>query len=506
MTLPVNLGKLIDRNRPLNKIAVINFDGSHVREVSYDELDALADGVARALVARGYSRGDRIAILSSNNSESLAAYLGIMRAGMVSVPINFRLPRNLVEYIVEDCGARLVFCDTDRRPMVPAGVETINFDDADAFQAFVDRGPFAAVAPRKDDPSTFLYTSGSTGRPKGVILSHDAQLWVVRIRLGSRNIEDQRFLIAAPLYHMNALALSHLVFAGHASMVLMPLFRVKPYVDAISRFHCTWLTSVPPMVAMMFNDKEAMARADLSSVQSLRMGSAPASEVLLDDIKHNIPQARVMNVYGTTEGSPIVFAPHPDGRPTPHLSLGYKHPLVDLRLIDAEGKESNQGVLQLRSPGLMNGYHNRPDIPAPITADGYYTTGDVFRRDADGFYYFIGRADDMFVCGGENIFPGVVERMLETHPDVMDACVVPIDDPIKGKKPVAFVRLAPGAKTTATALKAYALEHGAAYQHPRNIWFLDAFPLASTNKVDRAALMRRAQSLSTVERAPSAAA
>jgi acyl-CoA synthetase (AMP-forming)/AMP-acid ligase II len=490
-----NLGKIIDRNRPLETTAIIEFDGTHERSVTYRELDELADAVARRLATQGYDRGDRIAILSSNNSQSLATHLGIMRAGLVSVPVNFRLPRPVVEYIIENCNARLAFCDSEHRALVPDSVTAVRFDDEDTFAEFIDPGQFQAVEPQKGEPAIFLYTSGSTGRPKGVILSHDSRLWVAKMRIGTRNIEDQRFLIAAPLYHMNALALSHMVFAGHASMVLMPRFTVKPYVDAIRRFQCTWLTSVPPMVAMMFDDAEAMKNADFSSVQSLRMGSAPASDVLLADIKRYIPQAKVMNVYGTTEGSPIVFAPHPNGVPTPNGSLGCKHPEVDLRLIDMNGNEASEGVLQLRSPGLMNGYHNREDVASPFTADGYYSTGDVFRRDEAGFYYFVGRADDMFVCGGENIFPGVVERMLETHPEVMDACVVPVDDSIKGKKPVAFVRLIPNSTVSAETLKAYSLAHAAAYQHPRFIWFLDAFPLASTNKIDRASLIRQASEL-----------
>jgi acyl-CoA synthetase (AMP-forming)/AMP-acid ligase II len=153
-------------------------------------------------------------------------------------------------------------------------------------------------------------------------------------------------------------------------------------------------------------------------------------------------------------------------------------------------------VLQLRSPGLMSGYHNRPDLPPPFTPDGYYMTGDIFSRDADGFHYFVGRSDDMFVSGGENIYPGEVERMLESHPDVIQASVVPVDDPIKGQKPVAFVRLAPGSTIDASELKDFALRTGPAYQHPRSIWFLDDFPLTSTNKVDRAALMQRARDLS----------
>lgn len=499
MTPSPNLGALIDRSRSMGKVAIIDFDGANWREVTYAELDALTDSIARALTKRGYKRGERIAILSANSSDYLAAHFGIMRAGFVSVPINYRLPRNIVDYIVKDSGAPLVFCDDERRSVIADGLEMVNFNTPD-FPAFADRGPFEAVIPEKGEPSTFLYTSGSTGRPKGVILSHDAQRWVVETRLADRDVEHERALVAAPLYHMNALALSHLVLAGHSSMVLMPQFKVQAYVDAIRRFKCTWLTSVPPMIAMMLDDKKAMATADLSSVQSLRMGSAPVSEALLEEIHRVMPHVRVLNAYGTTEGGPVVFGPHPDGKPTPTLSLGYKHRGVDLRIVDANGAETDEGVLQIRSPAMMNGYHNRPDVPVPFTDDGYYHTGDVFRRDADGFNYFIGRADDMFVSGGENIFPGEVERMLEAHPDVMQACVVPIDDQLKGKKPVAFVRLAPGAKLDVSSLKAFALENGAAYQHPRSIWFIDEFPLASTNKVDRALLAKRAHELSNAEK------
>ncbi len=147
----------------------------------------------------------------------------------------------------------------------------------------------------------------------------------------------------------------------------------------------------------------------------------------------------------------------------------------------------------MKSPAVMLGYHNRPDVPTPITPDGFYITGDVFRRDADGFYYFVGRTDDMFVSGGENIYPADVERMLERHPDVAQAAVVPIDDEIKGQKPVAFVIREHGRALDADAIKHFALANAPAYQHPRFVWFVDELPLASTNKLDRAALHRMAE-------------
>jgi long-chain acyl-CoA synthetase len=142
---------------------------------------------------------------------------------------------------------------------------------------------------------------------------------------------------------------------------------------------------------------------------------------------------------------------------------------------------------------MMNGYHNRPDVPPPFTADGFYVTGDVFRRDAEGFHYFVGRTDDMFVSGGENIYPADVERMLERHPQIAQAAVVPIEDEIKGQKPVAFVIRKGDQALDEDEVKRFALANAPAYQHPRFVWFVDELPLASTNKVDRSALRRLAE-------------
>src|SRR6202035_5110062 len=232
-------------------------------------------------------------------------------------------------------------------------------------------------------------------------LSHQSHIWVVETRLAP-GLDRHRYLIAAPLYHMNAPALAKLACAAHATIVLLPQFSAPAYIAAIGQYRCTWLTAVPPM-------REAL------------------------------PRASVTTAYGTPEAGPVVFGPHPKGLPQPELSVGYPHPLVSLRLVDGDNRDAVQGILEMKCPALMLGYHNRPDVAPPLTPDGFYVTGDVFRRDADGFHYFVGRVDDMFVSGGENIYPADVERMLERHASVAQAAVVPIDDDIKGQKPVAFV-------------------------------------------------------------------
>ncbi|MEA2990845.1 MAG: long-chain acyl-CoA synthetase [Alphaproteobacteria bacterium] len=512
MTNFTNLGDLIVRARDLSKVALIDLGGEQApREFSFRRLDEMANGVARGLIARGLVRGDRVAILSANRAEYLAAYFGIMRAGLVAVPVNFKFPRQTIHFIIRDSGAKLVFCDAPRHGDCPPEIPAVTFGslaagaqaevEQERFDGFLDPGPFTAIVPAPDEPAMFLYTSGSTGTPKGVVLSHRSHIWVVETRLAP-GLDRHRYLIAAPLYHMNALALSKLACAAHATIVLLPQFTARAYVEAIGRYRTTWLTAVPPMIAMMLREKDLLARTDLSSVEFIRMGSAPVSASLMEAIHHALPQAAVTNAYGTTEAGPVVFGPHPKGLPQSGMSVGYPHPKVQLRLVDGDDRAADQGVLEMKCPAMMNGYHNRPDVTPPFTADGFYITGDVFRRDADGFHYFVGRTDDMFVSGGENIYPADVERMLERHPDIAQAAVVPVDDEIKGQKPVAFVIRKPARTPSEDDVKQFALANAPAYQHPRFVWFVDELPLASTNKVDRAALHRTAAATLKGAKAP----
>jgi acyl-CoA synthetase (AMP-forming)/AMP-acid ligase II len=458
-------------------------DPDKPRPVSFRELDAGCNAIAHGLVKLGLKPGDRIGILSLNRVEFVMTLLGAMRAGAVPVPINIKLPADTISYILADAGARLVIAEKEYNYLINKGFNVIEYASGE-FDRLLDHGSFQAFEPAPDSVAIQPYTSGSTGRPKGVLLTHYGQNWSRRILAHTRGTtEKDVILIAAPLYHKNALnAIKQGLTAG-ATLPLLPQFDIERYIEAIGRHRCTVISGVPTMMAMVLTRKDRLAKTNTTSVRTIMMGSAPSSPQLLKELKAHFPNAEPLVVYGVTEGGPVPLGPHPEGKPRSAGSLGVPYAGTEAKLVG--GPNPDEGELVLRNPGVLLGYHNLPEETAKQLRDGWYYTGDICRRDRDGFYYFVGRTDDMFVSGGENIFPGEVEALLARHPAVHQALVLPFDHDLKGQVPYAFVVPRGGAKVTEEDLKQFALANGPAYQHPRRVFLLKELPLAGTNKIDR---------------------
>jgi acyl-coenzyme A synthetase/AMP-(fatty) acid ligase len=269
-------------------------------------------------------------------------------------------------------------------------------------------------------------------------------------------------------------------------------FTGRGYIRAIDRQRVDMVTSVPTMLALVMRETDELAKADLSCVTTAVTGSAPSTPEFFEQMHRLFPNAETANSWGTTESGPLGFGPHPDGIAKPMGSLGYPRKGIEVKFVGGAETGATEGVLHIRTPALMTGYLNREADTRKRLIDGWYDTGDVMRRDENGFVSFVGRADDMFQCGGENVYPGEVEKLLGRHPDVAQACVVPVPDEIKYQLPVAFVVPRPGTQPTEDALRRFALDNGPAYAHPRAVWFVDELPLAGTNKIDRKTLVDRA--------------
>lgn len=496
MTRPRNLGDILGARRDSDEVAVISLD-AHARtegaprEWQAREIEQGSLAYGEAVRRRGLPTGSAVGIFAQNSVPNLMAYLGILRAGYVCVPVNIRQPAPIVHYVCEDADMRFAFADEASAALVPETVEHASLTPVPDPVP----GPQAGF-PAVEEASTalILYTSGSTGRPKGVVLSHISQLSMVdAVTAGpdSRLFDGQRGIVAAPMFHMNAQVFIASFLTGGGSVVLLSRFDATLFAAAIADYGVHVLTGVPTMIALLHSAWRDLGRPALDSVRTVYIGSAPVTEAIIGQSREMMPNAKVLNSYGTTETGGGLFGPHPDGVERPPTSVGYPTPLVDARL-------DEDGALLVRAPSMMAGYLNLPELTAQRLQDGWYNTGDLFERDADGFYFFRGRVDDMFVCSGENVYPGEVEHAVESHPGVLQAAVVPVADARRGQMPVAFVVPA-GDPVDGREIQDHVTKQIAPYLYPRRVWFLDALPLASTTKVDRRELMRRAEEFMQAE-------
>ncbi len=491
MTLK-NLAAILDPTAPDDRPFIVQLspEGDEQLRLSYGEGRRRIAALARGLLKRGLGRGDAVAIVAANSADYLVLYMATMAAGLVSVCVNHKLPRETVAHIMKDSGIKLGIADSERSALVSALVPTVAMEQIDSL---LDAGTFDAVDMTPEEVAMVLYTSGSTGLPKGVPLTHGGYLWATGATPEQRpGIEGKKAIVAAPLFHMNGLFSAKMVMINGGTIVLMTGFTARGYIRAIDRQRVDMITSVPTMLALVMRETEELAKADFSCVTTAVTGSAPSTPEFFEQMHRLFPNAETANSWGTTESGPLGFGPHPDGVPKPMGALGYPRKGIEVKFVGGAETGPTEGVLHIRTPALMTGYLNRETDTKKRLIDGWYDTGDVMRRDENGFVFFVGRADDMFQCGGENVYPGEGEKLLGRHPDVAQACVVPVPDEIKYQLPVAFVVPRPGATPTEDALRRFTLDNGPAYAHPRAVWLVDELPLAGTNKIDRKALVDRA--------------
>lgn len=496
--LPDNLGYLFEDALKLYPSAPAVFQGETV--LTFEELDHRCNRAANHLTSCGLGATDRVAVLFNNDYRFLECMFGAMRLGAIPVPLNTRMSDEALAFIIEDTDAKLLLAGPDMgarlsgiRPRVAHEMAVIT--DAAIENAIPYEASLELLSPRlprrktqPDDICMLPYTSGSTGRPKGVMLTHNGQLWNSDVIRKAAMLDDtDRALVAVPMCHKNAMlgAVKPLLLTG-GSLVILPGFNPKDVILAIERYRVTYLTGVPAMYKLMLAERDLLAQHDVSSVRYALCGSAEVPEELLREFR-DVFGAPIAESYGLTEGGPVPLVNTRWGLKK-RGSCGVEIPGSEVKLLDEDGREvllNEPGELITRNPGLAKGYWKRPEATAEKFRNGWLYTGDLLRRDADGYYYFVGRKDDVINVAGEKVHPKEIEDILLRHTNIKDACVVPVRHELKGFVPVAFVSEREKGRTTEEEVKAFFLSHGPAYAHPRRVFFMESLPLNATGKLDR---------------------
>ncbi|QKT07673.1 long-chain-fatty-acid--CoA ligase [Gordonia sp. X0973] len=469
-------------------------------ETSWRTLDERVRAFAGALHRRGVAFGDRVMILMLNRSEYVEAVLAANLIGAIAVPVNFRMAPAEVGFLVADSGARWIITETALAPLADgvaaasgaidtivtvgeAGDGHLRFEDL----MDEDAADLPAIDVPEDTVALIMYTSGTTGKPKGAMLTHQnlqAQAMTCLDALGTR--PDDIGSCVAPMFHIAALgAMTPLLYAGALS-VIHPLGAFDPndLLDTIEREGTTSIFLVPAQWQAVCAAQQAKPRE--LKLRVISWGAAPASDTVLNAMSATFPDAMNVAVFGQTEMSPITCVLEGKDALRKLGSVGRVVPSVVARIVDPAGDDvpdGQVGEIVYRGPQLMAGYWQNPRGTADAFAGGWFHSGDLVRRDAEGFVYVVDRAKDMIISGGENIYCAEVENVLFAHPRISEAAIIGRADDKWGEVPVAVVVVADGGDLTLAELEPYLNENLARYKHPKDLVIVDELPRNAGGKV-----------------------
>jgi fatty-acyl-CoA synthase len=480
-----------------DKLAV--YDLANAIRLSYAQLNESVDRAASVLSAAldGNSQGKRVAVLSRNSAMMLIVHYACARIAAIFVPLNWRLSASEISFLLEDCEPSLVLFEhmfADRIGGV--GTSGLVLDDsADGLASRMGAvpQPSLALGPAVDgdSPLALLYSSGTTGRPKGVIVTHlNAFSGALNLALGTNTSADSVFLCDMPLFHTaglfgtsrTPLLMGGTVLISQKFDAQLTYERLADRELGVTHYFCV------TQMAMMMRLLPDFEGSRLAKLTALITGGAPNPEAhilrWLDD------GVMMINGWGMSEVCSALAQPVGDlDRVRAHAAaVGLPHLTVDLKLVDAEGREvaiGEPGEIWIRGSNVTPGYWRRPDLNAAAFVDGWFRTGDVAVRDADGFYTIVDRIKDMFISGGENVYPAEIEAVLIELESVTDAAVVGIPDSKWGEVGCAFVVPAEAGNLDASVLEAHCSSRLAKYKVPKRFEILDSLPRTPSGKVQK---------------------
>jgi long-chain acyl-CoA synthetase len=490
-------------------------DGSTTR-LTYAQVDAAANQVANLLASRGIGHGDKVALSCANLPHFSIAYFGILKAGATVVPLNVLLKAREVAYHLDDSDAKAYLC-FEGTAELPIGQEGYaGFQQAEGCEHFflITADP-AAPAPiegvetlgaaMKDQPATFdtvatdeddtaviLYTSGTTGQPKGAELRHrnmHSNALVCQQLFDADPESPDTLMCVLPIFHsFGQTVIQNAGFAMGGTVVMLPRFEAVPALQVMEREGVTFFAGVPTMYWGLLGALEDSGVDVAKVAANIRVAAAGGSALPVE--VHKEFERRfgitILEGYGLSETSPVASF-SPQGETVRVGSIGVPIPEVEMRLITPEWDdvpEGEIGEIAIKGPNIMKGYYGRPDATDEAIRDGWFRSGDLARRDADGYYYIVDRSKDMIIRGGFNVYPREVEEVLMTHPAVSLAAVIGVPHESHGEEVKAVViRAKDHDDVTEDDLVAWSKEQMAGYKYPRIVEFVDELPMTATGKI-----------------------
>ena len=487
--------RLFDRLDDPNKLAIETLDGERI---IYGDLIARTGKIANVLVARGVKPGDRVAAQVEKSVPNLVLYLAAIRAGAVYLPLNTAYTLNELDYFINDAEPSLVVCDPSRAEgigaiaaKVKARVETLDANGKGSLTEAAEKAKpdFTTAIRSNDDLAAILYTSGTTGRSKGAMLSHDNLASNSLTLVDYWHFSDKDVLIhALPIYHTHGLFVaSNVTLFARASMIFLPKFDPDLIIRLMAR--ASVLMGVPTFYTRLLQNP-ALSRETTKHMRLFVSGSAP----LLADTHREWAERTghaVLERYGMTETNMITSNPYDGERRAG--TVGFALPGVSVRIADLESgapiPTGEVGVIEVKGPNVFSGYWRMPEKTAQeFRADGYFITGDLGRVDSDGYIHIVGRAKDLVISGGFNVYPKEVEAEIDAIEGVLESAVFGVAHADFGEGVTAAVVPRPGAALSEEAILSALGPRLAKFKAPKRVILVDALPRNAMGKVQKAAL------------------
>ncbi len=477
------------------------FSEADKREFTYKEFKAAVMRTARMLVAKGVRKGDVVSLLLPNSVEYVIAYFACWQIGALAGPINSLLKSQEIAYVISNSEARALLVNSEFMPLIDtirdelsSLAAIIRFDNETEATREEIRGPDPGEEIDKEHEAIIIYTSGTTGKPKGCLLTHGNVIANARqISSWLGFTEKDRLLTVMPLFHMNAVSVTTMsaLYSG-GSTVVSPKFSASRFWQIISDYEITSFGSVATMLSMLLSTYPDGVPEGLKTDQ-LRFamcGSAPVPAEVLRRFEETF-KCLVVEGYGLSESTCRSTFNPPDQRRRPGscgVPIGNEMRVVDEE--DLEVPDGELGEIVLRGENILKGYYKNDAANATAFRNGWFHTGDIGYRDADGFYYIVDRKSDMIIRGGENIYPREIDEVLYQHPNIAAAAAVGVPDDLYGEEVAAVVVLKPGAHTTAQEVIDHCKSRLADFKCPKTVHFVDDIPKGPTGKLLKRELAR----------------